>query len=308
MLTKTLKAFLLSMLMFSSTFALSLNSEIKLEEASSDSLKISWEAVEGAFCYSVYYDTISSEDWEYANQEMCIEENEYTLENLEATTSYYISVGVISEEELEVWEKSQEISFNTLAVWETPFIASSAQGESISLKIENTEVLNTTQLKLTFNLALDTNAQREFKVVNKQDSFVELTVETSEVVWNNEVIVTLLDELVASTEYSLTVLSLSWTNWENIELWVDGLSDFIVPSDVTKKSEDSEESILVETTDDNELNDIELNSAWEEPNNNTVTTSQDTETLPTTWPGSALLILLALLVGIWLIKFRFNKS
>lgn len=306
MLTKIIKAFLLSILIFSSTFALNVTSEIKLDEATSDSLQISWDAVDEALCYSVYYDTVSPEDWNYTSDEMCIDTNEYILENLDASTTYYVAVSVISQDLVE-WEKSEEVIFSTLQEWETStWTTREEQDNSILLKIENTDVLNTTQLKLTFNISLDKDSQREFKVVNKEDTFVELSIESSEIVWDNQVIVTLWDELLANTEYTLTVLSLLWVNWENIELWVDGISNFIVPADVSTLNKESISDNLTEAIVDEE--NLELNAAWEEWNSNTVTESKNAETLPTTWPENAILILLALLVAIWLLKFRFKKS
>ncbi|MDD3646753.1 MAG: fibronectin type III domain-containing protein [Candidatus Gracilibacteria bacterium] len=306
MLTKIIKAFLLSILIFSSTFALNVTSEIKLDEATSDSLQISWDAVDEALCYSVYYDTVSPEDGNYTSDEMCIDTNEYILENLDASTTYYVAVSVISQDLVE-GEKSEEVIFSTLQEGETSTgTTREEQDNSILLKIENTDVLNTTQLKLTFNISLDKDSQREFKVVNKEDTFVELSIESSEIVGDNQVIVTLGDELLANTEYTLTVLSLLGVNGENIELGVDGISNFIVPADVSTLNKESISDNLTEAIVDEE--NLELNAAGEEGNSNTVTESKNAETLPTTGPENAILILLALLVAIGLLKFRFKKS
>lgn len=290
--------------LYSSVWALELSWDVYLDEAKSNSLTLSWDEVDDALCYSIYYDTDSVAESDYANEALCIWNN-YTLEWLDSDTKYFLSMTVASQDFVEWW-LSKEFSFKTLwSVWE-------------SLKLESVEAEYKKQLKLSFNLDLDESKPLEFKIVDKDDDLIELELESVELTWPREVVINLVEDLEAGLEYDLTVLSATWAEWENIEFGVNGIASFIVPDDLkyedeieeVENNQETTEEVIEEPTIEN--TDLELNSAspsWEDIatedlNKNTQMASETAEDLPSTWPEHILIILLAFLISFFVIKSR----
>ena len=298
-----------------------------LNESSSDSLNISWDAVTDSTGYYVYY---STESWIYDQQvDELIETTNVIINALEASTTYYVSVVSLDSQWVES-ENSLELETETSAseeiVWD-PFSLQSVQVNSFS------------EIELTFSEALEINpdASREFKVLNKEDSLDELLVVKTQV--NEEdttkVVLTFDRETLPATEYELTVIDIKSDSGKNIESWIDGISSFSTPNEFEVEevleepivedmpveegidlnaAGESDETVVEETPD------MALNSAapldavsWEtltedDIEKNTVSEASKTEELPNTGPTHILLFILTFIIATLFFVFRFKRS
>lgn len=248
LLKKVFIWFLLFIFFIFSTNALVLEWDIKLEEANTDSLKISWEAVDGAIGYFVYYDTEShSEDKNYSNtSDDMIEGTGTIIENLDPNTTYYVALKVVDWEWNE-WEFSNEYTFSTTG-W-----------NSNNLAIEKIKVIDSKNIIVVFNNNIDSTKDVEFKIEEKDNNLNEIAIDNVSVEWNS-VFITLNSDLESNKDYTLTVISLTWVNWETIEEWVNWVIDFNTGEIVELNSADTNNSDWETniSTDDN--SDLEDNS------------------------------------------------
>jgi len=320
-LKKAFFIFVLSLITFSNSFALVLEWDINLDNATSDSLSLSWEPVDGALWYFVYYDTVShADDKEYSNStDDMIDGTGVTLENLSPDTDYYIALRVVDWDWNE-WDFSKEFVYSTLAE------------ENKNLYIEWVQVANKNKVLVNFNVDIDKTKDIEFKIEDKNDETKTIDINNINVEWN-QVQLDLADDLEANKTYTLTVISLTGINWETINAWVDGVIDFNTWDEVelnsasetySDEAEVNEEETETGTTDTNTwetLTGTELNSAWVDLNTWTTTLSwtnlnnedikktaelaaKKTEKLPKTGPTEWLLLILALLVAFVVTRFK----
>jgi len=208
------------------------------------------------------------------------------------------------------------------------------------LKITQAEVINTKEIKLSFNVAINESSDREFSLENKENNAEEIEIVSSELSESNIILLKLWTDLKVNTKYDLTVISLTWKAWENIQAWVDWIVSITTPEKITKSS--SSESVntdnwtstdWITTTNNNSWNtidsnntnvqntseetDLELN-AWsdEKELNKTIwwenvwtwltASSVNTEKLPETWAAEIFLILAALVLAWIFMKYRKN--
>ena len=324
---KFLLIIFVSIFSFVQVKALDAHTWLVLNESSSDSLNISWDAVTDSTGYYVYY---STESWIYDQQvDELIETTNVIINALEASTTYYVSVVSLDSQWVES-ENSLELETETSAseeiVWD-PFSLQSVQVNSFS------------EIELTFSEALEINpdASREFKVLNKEDSLDELLVVKTQV--NEEdttkVVLTFDRETLPATEYELTVIDIKSDSGKNIESWIDGISSFSTPNEFEVEevleepivedmpveegidlnaAGESDETVVEETPD------MALNSAapldavsWEtltedDIEKNTVSEASKTEELPNTGPTHILLFILTFIIATLFFVFRFKRS
>jgi len=335
--------FLLFIFTIFSVNALVLEWDIKLDEATTDSLKISWNEVDWAIGYFVYYDTQSHfEDKNYANTtDDMVESTGTTLENLDSNTTYYIALKVVDWEWNE-WDFSKEYSFSTLK-WEEK-----------NLSIENIKVIDSKNLEVTFNSEIDSSKDIEFKIEEKNNNLNEVNIANT-LAEGNIVKISLNNELESNKDYTLTVISLTWVNWETIEEGVNGVIDFNsgelidlnsaeeenpqntsawtsddnitenpedTTNNITENPEDTANNASVEEVENTTQNSTEeLNSAgpsvepkstalsWANLTNEQIKKTSELaakkiKKLPQTGPAEWLLIIAALILAFWIIKYR----
>ena len=269
---------ILGFLLVSSSFALNLESDIILDEATHNSIKISFDEVEWAVGYFVQYDVKSSENWEYAFQwDDIYENNEIIIENLESDTVYYIVVSVIWDDYIE-WPLSDEVELSTLI---NPSAADPLEIESIS-------VLDIKTIELIFNKNLDEFSSREFLIVNKDDNMEDIIILESTIYKVNSVMISLENDLKAGWEYSITIISLLWVDWEKIEAWVDGIENFSIPVDTPVVSESTsevfDEGEKTPIYDEEYYNNTEVITENNDPNDNEEPTNEtSTSWAPSGW-------------------------
>jgi hypothetical protein len=324
---RPLLAFVLLFFSFVQVSALGAPVNLKLEEALSGTLKVSWDSLTDASWYYVYY---SKESWGYDMQiDDIIEWNSAAIKNLDADTTYYISVTSVDLN----WDESAN---STELVAKTKIWEKSKFFPPLSL--EGTKTVSFTEVELTFSNKLSDNPEyvREFKVVNKSDSLDELSVIKTELDADDKkkLVLTFDRNALPHWEYELTVLDLKDENDSSIESWIDGISSFTMPEKFEVKVEpepvvEEEEKVpeSEEIIPDNEEvvadNDEkqEFNSAgpvddkvsWaslgeKDIEKNTVSESKKVDKLPKTWAGHVLIIVLAFALAGLLFLFRFKKS
>lgn len=301
---------------FNTVSALKIANPLKLEQAWSDNLKISWEKVEGAVWYYLYYDTESKAgSWSYAQEwDDVIDWTWVTVTNLKPNTTYYVTITVIDANSNE-WEKSTEWIFKTI-------------GEQ-SLKLERIDIKSLNTLDLAYNLDIDNNAEKEFKIVEKEDNTVLIDVKEIKIddKDHKKLILTLESDLLVGKNYSLTTMSLFWINGENIKTWVDGVVDFYVNKNdkgvlqwVLEWEITSSGSNLLENN--NNENNIVLNApieknnsralsgeniSSEDLNKSVIATGSNATNLPKTWAEHWIFILIAIVFA-WLLTIVKRKQ
>ena len=324
MMKKVLFSFFVSLFVFSSSFALQLESPIVLEGSNEESISISWDPVDGALGYYVYYDIKSFAGKEdYSQIPRFIEETEATVEWLEDDTEYYIAISVV-DDIWDEWVLSQEVIFKT----------KKAKEESLSLIALSLN--NEQELKAGFNKVLDSSseAEREFRII-KQDSKEEILIDTVELSDDRSVIINLFEALEVSTDYEITIIALSDKDGNSIESWIDGIALFSTPESfeeaqwtnlldwwneeevLNSAPEDNKEEWGLETTQEEESVSEEWNSIenWfdgnagknlsqEELDKLTLNAAKESENLPQTWPESILLFIFAWIIAFFVFYFQ----
>jgi len=167
------------------------------------------------------------------------------------------------------------------------------------LQIDNIEVIDTKTLDILFNLELNENSYVDVNIINQSDDLEYIDIEDYEIVWNK--LTLLLVENLNISNYSITIISLEWTNWEIIWAGVDWIIEFNVNEETKQYWED-----IIEEEEEEE---VELNSAdttnetevvIEEDNNEATNeweeiievVAENNDVLPETGPAQTLLFLL----------------
>ena len=272
------------LLLTSSVFWLDAPKNIILDKANQDSLEISWDKVDWAWIYAVSFWTVS---WSWTSYEhelevLSDESAKAIIENLNINTEYYIAV-----KSYDTWDEqsdySEEVKFSTIdEVW--------------SLKINSSNLLDTRNIDLVFNTDLDNDSSVYLNIVNKDNSFEDIEVENYTIIWDKLKIL-LNSDLIVNDKYSITIITLDWSNWETIKSWVDWIVEFIVEED-TKVYWEIENTIELPSADDEPEVTISDNTDDQEDKNIvTAQVAKDTKDLPTTGPAETLLFLLFSLIA-----------
>ncbi len=298
LLKKIILWFLVILVSFTTTYALSLQWDIKLDEAKSNSLKISWDKVDEAVGYFVYYDTVShADDKKYSNSlDDMIDWTWATITKLEPNTDYYVAIRVVDWDWNE-WDFSNEYKFTTAALE--------------NLKITSVNVIDENNISVVFNTKIDSSKDVEFKITQKDNNLSEIWIDSTNVDWNT-VNIKLSDSLNSNQTYTLTVVSLTWINGEVIDAWVDWVIDFTTWELVPLNSASDTWTTSTWVTDTNNLNsasDTWTTMSWTNLSDSQIKKTAElagakTKKLPKTWPESWILVIAALLLAFWIIKFR----
>jgi len=311
---KYIASLLLVMLFTTQAFAeFKFDKAPEIVEQTEDSVKVSWEALDWAFWYYIYYWTESQAGKENPSYEFewddLIEGTEYTIGWLESDKTYYVSVVWMDEEaeqtpysdELKVvfwdgWASTTDETTETTTWenqdWAVQNEASTTESTSSdSLKLEDVTFSWEKSIFLSFNNDLDASewAQRDVKVTDLS-TWEELDIESISLSEKKFLDIVFVDNLKTSTEYEVTVISLSDVNWNNIEVWAYWTTKVMSPESFNQNVEKPviEEEVVVEEP---------LEAAPIEP-----------KKLPDTWAKEILLVLAALLLWALLLNFRTRES
>ncbi len=292
---KLLKIFFILVLLSITNFAFALNApeNIKLNNATHDTLEISWDKTDWAFIYAISYWTKTASGTTYENQlEVIVHNNEkWLIENLKENTKYFIAVKAFDSDNNES-EYSKEVYFSTLTKLE-------------NLRIEKSNVLDTRNIELEFNFNLNKDSVVNLNIVNMENNLEDIEVKNYKIA-ENKLYIFLKDDLIIGSKYSITVITLEWSKWEKIKSGVEWMIDFYISKDTKKYSVENIELLSAWEEEKKEEVNIELLSAWEEEKINIQEVAEKKEELPTAWPSEMFLLLLFSLI-IWAFLFYFNK-
>lgn len=330
------------LLSFSSVFAIDAPINVVSTNTTSDSISLSWDVVDWALYYNVYYGEEPGIDILTANSLSYEPENSIELTDLESGKNYYFLFSSIDEQ----WDESaltQEYVFST--TWNEEMTSndnSSDMNSAADFQLSYIEVLYQNQVAVTFNAPLENNADTEmiFSVTELEDELKEYTVSGSIVdpQDSNTAIITFNENLPLEVDYKLVVISAFDQNGRNIESWIESYENFYVDASVLEQPENNQEPVdpLVDPIDSVvEEPVVEEHAQLEEQNNqitdNQTTDNQNTDTttdfnaadnqesepiqdvawaasevdaLPQTWPTHILMLLLALALGTMTFVFR----
>ena len=301
-------------------YAWEVPSGLLVDWVTDSSIQVSWNTDDTTLGYRVYY---SEESGLYDNQlNELIEGSSAIIEELDAQTTYYVSVVSVDEFGFES-EYSPEIMATTDV----------GMGNTESwLSLVGVDVLSFSEIELEFNKNLDSDpdVNSEFKIVNKANSLDELFVIKSQVNAENttQLFLTFDREALPGSEYELTAIDAKSISGDGIESWIDGVISFSVPeafateedivaaegidlsvsSSSEPLSENSDEAPLHSAAEDDTHAVVSWQSLTEaDIINNTISESKKAEVLPTAWPAHLFLFLLTFLFATLIFVLRFKK-
>ncbi len=244
-----------------SAFALNTPVNINATNITSNSLSLSWDNVEDAFGYHVYFSTNPSVEILTAEKREYITEMPLVINDLLPGTQYYFIVNAFDEIGKDESDFSQEVSFVTM--WEQAIDnAQNLETEetmeynsAVDFKLANIEVLAQNQIELSFTSPLENTktSDRIFKVVDKNDELNDYTISKSEINITNplKVKVTFNDRLPIDTEFKLTVISILDQEWRNLESGIESFENFIIEEDKLNYVYQEETGNIIIINDDN---------------------------------------------------------
>lgn len=271
-----------------------------LINSTSNSINVTWNKIDNALWYYVYYSETSGDN--YKPFWDAYDDNKVTITWLKPSTTYYVVIAYLDK------TTNQESAFSKEGVFNTKW----SSNEKFSL--EEVNVKNAINLELLFNSSLEVKEDtiREFKITqnNKEVVDVKESVIDEE---NDKKLNLTLDKQLTKWEYKITVIYLTDSLWRNIEEWINWELKFIV-TDQNLSVNINDSSVDVELINEN----IELNSWDPETTDNqyywlawksmswVLSTGEvvawESKKLPQTWPESILLVFISMIL--WVIYLR----
>jgi hypothetical protein len=206
----------------STTFAeTSIQNTPKLISSSSNSLNITWDKVENASWYYVYYSETSWKD--YKTFWDIFEANSTTITWLKSGTTYYIVVTSLDKNTNDESVFSKEWVFNT-KIWDND-----------KFSLVEIKVVDVGNLELSFNFDIDksNDAIREFKIT-QNDKEITKVKETKLNIEDGKKLNLILENKLLKWDYKLTVIYITDSQGRNIEEWINWELKFMVTEDNLK--------------------------------------------------------------------------
>ncbi len=274
-----------------------------LESRSDSQIEVSWDPVEGALGYYIYYGQSSWQDGLYDVEGIeLIETAEYTLWDLQPDTQYYIALTALDDTGKES-SYSEELAAQTLA------FGQASQVEELRLVV--TEVVSVNEIMLEFSKSLDNTdeTRREFILVDSLQ-WREIMIEETRLDEEKPhlLFLTLESSLFPETQYDITILDILAVDGATIEQWVEWFWSFVTP-EIFPESNMWDELLpeLSSAPEENNQDVVEESSQW-----TTQTSSQEeqwqwvnevaaeTSKLPDTGTEHILLLIIAAIAGLGL--------
>lgn len=256
----------------------------ELQEKTENSITVTWEEVAGSLGYIVYYaeTEINEETVDYSESPDLILENSYKISDLKTGTPYYIYVTALDEEGNET-DRS-------------PFLKETPEAELESFALESVEVLYSDEIIAKFNTVLDwaEDSARSFKLESTNGAEVAI----KEVLLNDDKSLAIITEapLSNSTEYRLVAVAVNDFNGRNIQAGVDGVKNFVTPTEFTQRPVVVEEVIEEEPVVEEIVEVNEEEAVLDALAETTDVKEIEVEKLPTTWAGEVMVLIAALLM------------
>lgn len=299
---------------------------LKVDEKTSDSVKLSWDKDEKADYYQINY-------WE---KPTASSKPTWQTETLQTTsteitwltgTKYYFSLVWMNSDGWEIF-KSKDLEVN---------LADDTKTSSDVFSITKSKLVEKNVLEITFSKNLDSKKleDAEFKIEAVNDSSDYLKVKSVKAVaWDSKTVRVEFDWTPTDkVEYKVVVLAIFDEKWSNIKFWVDSETKFVwgeLDKEVVVTNTKADDSKATDTKKE------DLNSAWpstwkteeqtktedktektttkkelkweswkkEDTGKNVEAISENKEKLPQTWPETIIIIVVALLATAWFFALR----
>ncbi len=338
---------MMSFLFVSTTYAIDAPTNLKVVNSTETQIDLSWDQVDGAEAYFMYYSLTEPSDTGYDLQwPDFINGTTVSITELKPDQNYYFAVVSVdaeaneslfsnevssmttvemnSAEEKETTNESEvvtdenvtgaEVSVETTNMETTDTAEVTSTPEAFALK--KIEAVELDKIAVIFNAPLDESAdtEREFKVVNKNDKFDVLFIKSTELdeLDATKLFVTLDGTVELGGEYILTVTAIQDATGRTIESGIDSVETFtILEEDIKKYQEPAPVTEPVEPVVEPtpEVTPTESGSlAGKEVDASAVKKGiNSADDLPQTGPEHALLALLAIIFT-GLVAFRKRQA
>lgn len=302
--------------------------ELEAVSVSDTSIEINWSDVSEVLWYYIYYGKQTGEwsDYDIEGVDL-IEESNFSLNNLEPETSYYIAITAVDDTGSES-SKSPELEVKTLSTGE--------EFQALNLRIIEAQAIDDTSVEMTFSLDMEawSNAGRQF-IIENVTTWQEIWVDISDVIPGEpRNILAILDgKLLPNTQYKITVLDIRDKDGNTIESWIDAFVNFTTPAvfandlesagqvDETEVDENLDVQVPQDTQEDTEIqeednslvqediNNAAISPVWnnagttistEELSGNTLNAAAENESLPQTGPEHWILLLVWVMLTTWI--------
>ena len=282
------------------SFAIDAPNNLRIDSFDNNSVKLSWNKVNDAFMYSVYYSTKPWSEGSYSSQTDITDMNSIEIKDLIPWT-YYFSVVSFDES----WNESSYS--NEIVLNMEKNVSNISQNSDFILK--RIDVLGLNLIELTFSSPLENveNAIREFKIVNKNDPIDSFQVIKTEINPDDstKLILTMNKDTQKLKEYEVTIIAIKSALGKNIESGIDSIEVFIV-KDIDYSN--IEEVNLAKEIELNAAAEIQENTTWSESEKVLLSVDEKATQLPTTWPQAIILILLSIIIWFFIFIFKTKKA
>jgi LPXTG-motif cell wall-anchored protein len=307
------------------SFAIDAPTSVAVDNTNDTSVVVTWDSVENAIMYYVYYSKQSWVDSDYENSTDLVDWTSIEINELEIWQNYYFVVTSLDEN----WEESM---FSNEIMLDVDDTADVVTNEDFALDWVTVVSYNKIKLSFTNTLNDSEEAVREFKIVNKADSFDSFEVISSELdSEDNSVIELTLDRnLEIWTQYDVIIIAINSSTGWNIESWIDNVETFSITEINGVQVDDNTElnSVWTEETSTVTENNgwvvwdnTELNSAWTEETslvwtninaseieNTTLAQAEKQTALPQTWAEHILILILSIVLWAVVFIFKFKRA
>jgi len=306
------------------SYGIATPTNLKVDSSTSSSVNLSWDPLDGAFMYSVYYSKVPWTEKTPENQTDYAENNSIEVTNLEQGT-YYFSVIAIDD----WWEESllsneikvdvglnDDSSFILKSIWVLSLnwieLTFSQQLEDIESLEEDLKILDTntpTDLLPTESIE---NILGEFKIVNKNDvtdiyKVIKTEINPDD---NTKLLLTLDRDTQINNEYELTVMEIKNTEGKNIETGVDSTKVFLV-KDIDYSDEEAVKMELNSASEQSQSWKI-VNKSWVNSVSGSgvelLSVAEANKALPGTWPEHLVILVLSLIIWLGFFAYKVKKS
>ena len=290
---------------------------VNVDSTSDSSITLSWDAVENAFMYYVYYGTESAQVSNYDSQTDFIDGTSTEVTGLESGTTYYFTAVAIDE-------NGEESMYSSEVSATVGWAATNNDTVEENFILEWVEIKWSNKIALDFSSPLEAgeDAIREFKITNKNDSLDSFEVVESEIDEEDNTMleVTLDRDVEIGNEYDIVIIAINSAAWSTIESGIDS-SETLVVSEIPE--EEMEEEMVqidapVETTaDDMNEENSDMNAASDGPTweliaaetveNTTLSVAENNDSLPKTGPEHIFILILSIILTFSIFAFRFKQ-
>lgn len=292
------------------SFAIDAPSNAAVESINETSVVVTWEPVENAIMYYVYYSKTSWIDGDYENSTDLVDWTSVEIKELEIWQNYYFAVTSLDENwEESIYSNEIMLDVDALQASEVVIEETSIITDSEDFALDWVTVISYDKIELSFTNPLNDSedAVREFKITNKADTFDSFEVISSELDAEDSSIIelTLDKNLEIGNQYEVVIVAITSATGRNIESWIDNVETFTVS--------EIDETLIEEN--------IDLNSAWVEETSlvwtnidaseveNTVLAQSENQTaLPQTWAEHILILILSIILWAVVFIFKYKRA